>query len=131
MTVTPLYAGLLAILYFVLSYRVIKLRGPSGPSLGDGGDPVLLRRIRAHGNFSEYVPFILLMIGMLELSHYPSYLLHGLGATLLAARLLHGYALSFTQAFPFGRFWGTALTFLLLIVCSALCLYQAVQPFRS
>ena len=126
MIVTPIYAGILALLFFVLSYRVILLRG-HGASLGDGGNPVLLRRIRAHGNFSEYVPFILLMIGMLELSHFSIYVLHALGVTLVVARLLHGYALSFTEKFKFGRFWGTALTFILLGVCGVLCLYQGVQ----
>jgi uncharacterized protein len=126
MIVTPIYAGLLALLFLVLSYRVIVLRG-HGASLGDGGNPILLRRIRAHGNFSEYVPFILLMIGVLELSHFSIYLLHALGITLVVARLLHGYALSFSEQFKFGRFWGTALTFGLLGVCGLLCLYQGVQ----
>ena len=126
MIVTPIYAGLLALLFLLLSYRVIVLRG-HGASLGDGGNPVLLRRIRAHGNFSEYVPFILLMIGVLELSHVSTYLLHALGLTLLVARLLHGYALSFSEQFKFGRFWGTALTFLLLGVSGVLCLYQGIQ----
>jgi uncharacterized membrane protein YecN with MAPEG domain len=125
MIVTPIYAGLLALLFFVLSLRVVKLRG-HGASLGDGGNPILLRRIRAHGNFAEYVPFILLMMGMLELSHFSVYLLHALGITLVIARLLHGYALSFSERFKFGRFWGTALTFTLLFVCGVLCLYQGV-----
>jgi uncharacterized membrane protein YecN with MAPEG domain len=128
MIITPIYAGLLALWFFVLSYRVIRLRG-HGASLGDGGDPELLRRIRAHGNFSEYVPFILLMIGMLELGHFPALLLHILGLTLLIARLLHGYALSFRESFKFGRFWGTALTFALLLVCGALCLYQGFLAY--
>jgi len=128
MIVTPLYAGLLALLYLVLSYRVTQARG-HGVSLGDGGDPVLLRRIRGHGNFAEYVPLILLMIGLLELGHFPAYVLHILGLTLLIARLLHGYALSFTEFFKFGRYWGTALTFLLLLVCGVLCLYQAFRPY--
>ena len=126
MIVTPIYAGLLALLFFVLTLRVVKLRG-HGASLGDGGNPLLLRRIRAHGNFAEYVPFILLMMGMLELSHFSSYLLHALGVTLVIARLLHAYALSFTEKFKFGRFWGTALTFMLLLACGALCLYQGVN----
>ena len=62
MTITPIYAGLLAIVYFLLSWRIISMRGPGGPSFGDGGDPVLLRRIRAHGNFAEYVPFLLIFL---------------------------------------------------------------------
>ena len=125
MLATPLYAGLLALLYFVLSYRIVLMRDKV--SLGDGGDPTLLRRIRAHGNFSEYVPFILIMIGILELSHLPNIILHVLGITLLIARLLHAYALSFSQSFKFGRFWGTALTFLLLVVCGLLCIYQSLS----
>jgi len=126
MIVTPIYAGILAILFFVLSLRVVKLRG-HGASLGDGGNPLLLRRIRGHGNFAEYVPFILLMMAMLELGKFSIYFLHAAGITLVVARLLHAYALSFTEKFKFGRFWGTALTFGLVLVCGALCLYQGLR----
>ena len=65
MVVTPLYAGLLALLFLVLSWRVIQFR-QRGISLGDGGDPRMLRLIRGHANFAEYVPLILLMMGFLE-----------------------------------------------------------------
>ncbi len=126
MIVTPIYAGILAILFFVLSMRVVALRG-HGVSLGDGGNPILLRRIRAHGNFSEYVPFILLMMAMLEFNKFSIYLLHAMGITLVIARLLHGYALSFTEKFKFGRFWGTALTYLVMIAAGVLCLYQGLR----
>jgi uncharacterized membrane protein YecN with MAPEG domain len=125
LTITPLYAGLLAIWFVLLSYRVVQQRG-HGVSLGDGGDQVLLRRIRAHGNFAEYVPILLLMIAMLELGGQDKMLLHGLGATLVVARLLHGVALSFTESWKFGRFYGTLLTFILLPVCGGLCIWQAL-----
>ncbi|MGB5324038.1 MAG: MAPEG family protein [Pseudomonadales bacterium] len=125
MQITLLYAGLLSIVLFVLSYRVVQIRR-QGVTLGDGGDPTLQRRIRAHGNFTEYVPIILIMIALLEANQVPAYLLHVLGLALLIARCLHGYAMSFTESFFFGRFWGTAITFLLLVVCGALCIYQAV-----
>jgi uncharacterized membrane protein YecN with MAPEG domain len=88
--VTPIYAGLLAIWYFVLSIRVIRYRGAAKINLGDGGDPHMVRLQRAHANFAEYVPLILLMIGCLELSHCSIYILDVLGAALLLARLLHG-----------------------------------------
>ncbi|NNC55212.1 MAG: hypothetical protein HKO07_05785, partial [Pseudomonadales bacterium] len=55
MQITLLYAGLLSILLLVLSYRVVQIRR-QGIALGDGGDLTLQRRIRAHGNFTEYVP---------------------------------------------------------------------------
>ena len=126
MTITPLYAGLLALWFLVLSYRVVQQRG-HGVSLGHGTDEVLLRRIRGHGNFSEYVPLLLLLIGMLELGGLRAWAIHALGATLLVARLLHGFAFAFSEGWKFGRFWGTALTFLLLAVAGGLCVWQALS----
>ncbi|HKB83131.1 MAG TPA: MAPEG family protein [Burkholderiales bacterium] len=126
MVVTPLYAGLLALVFLVLSWRVIQFR-QRGIPLGDGGDPGMLRLIRGHANFAEYVPLALLMMGFLEVGHTSIYILHGLGITLLVSRLLHGYALSFTDKFRFGRTWGAGLTFAVLAVCGALCLMQAYR----
>ena len=56
-------------------------------SLGDGGNPALQRAIRAHANFSEYVPFALVMLAILELSRFSIYALHALG--MLLTRRLH------------------------------------------
>ena len=125
MIVTPLYAGLLALWFVVLSVRVVDQRRRNKVSLGDGGKTMLLRAIRGHANFSEYVPLALVLLAILELSSFSRYVLHGLGASLLAGRLLHGYALSFTGHFRFGRIAGAALTFMVVAVSGALCLYQA------
>ena len=130
MMVTPLYAGLLVLWFLVLSIRVIRRRGSGGIALGDGGDPGMLRVIRGHANFAEYVPLALLLMAILELSRFSIYVLHALGLTLLVARLLHGYALSFTQQFKFGRIAGASLTFLVLFVASLLCVYQAILAYR-
>ena len=125
MIITPLYAGLLAVFFFILSIRVVAVRRRG--SLGDGGDPVVLRRMRGHANFAEYVPLILLMMAFLEYQHLASWRLHALGVTLVAARLLHGIALSFTQKWWFGRFFGTVLTFTLLVVCGVLCVVEGLR----
>ena len=126
MAVTPLYAGILAIWFLALSIRVVQQRG-HGVSLGHGDDAVLLRRIRGHGNFAEYVPLILAMMAMLELGGQPTWILHAIGATLMVARILHGAALSYTEKWKFGRFYGTLLTFILLLVVGALCLWQGLR----
>jgi uncharacterized membrane protein YecN with MAPEG domain len=123
MHITLLYAGLLALWFLVLSFKVIKGRGKGGVNLGDGGKPDMLRVIRGHANFAEYVPFILLMMAMLESSGVSPWLLHVIGATLLVSRILHGIALSFTEKFFFGRFVGTAATLLVLGVCALLGLW--------
>ena len=130
MIVTPAYAGLLVLWFLVLAWRVIRRRG-RGISLGDGGDAAMLRVIRGHANFAEYVPLALLLMAMLELCNFSAYVLHGLGAMLLIGRLLHGYALSFTDKFQFGRFWGTTLTFLVLGVGAVLCVWQGIQGMAT
>ncbi len=38
------------------------LRGKLGILRGDGGDPVLQKRIRIHGNFTEYAPLFALVL---------------------------------------------------------------------
>ena len=130
MMVTPLYAGLLVFWFLILSITVIRRRGSGRISLGDGGNPDMLRVIRGHANFAEYVPLALLLMLMLEMSHFSIYVLHALGLTLLVARLLHGYALSFTGHFQFGRVAGAALTFLVLLVAAVLCVYQGILAHR-
>ena len=128
MIVTPFYAGLLGLWVLVLSARVT-VRRRSGISLGDGGDARMLRMIRGHGNFAEYTPFILLLMALLEFDRTSVYVLHALGIGLLVSRLLHGYALSFTERWRFGRFWGAALTFTLLAVSAVLCILKGLRGF--
>jgi uncharacterized membrane protein YecN with MAPEG domain len=127
MVVTPLYAGLLALWFAILGFRVIQLRRHTHVSAGDGGEPGLQRAIRGHANFVEYVPLALLLLAVLELSRFSIYVLHGLGATLLVARLIHGWAFSFTSGSPQGRLVGATLTFIVLIIEAVLCLYQAYR----
>src|SRR2546428_8931078 len=127
--VTPLYAGLLALWFLVLSWRVIQRRG-KGTYLGDGGDQGLLRVIRGHANFAEYVPLALLMMGFLEVSRFSIYALHALGIVLLIARLLHGYALSFTEHSSFGGFRGRSLTFLVLAISGLLSISHGTPGRR-
>ena len=127
MIVTSLYAGLLALWFVVLSFRVADRRRQNKINLGDGGDARMLRLIRAHGNFAEYVPMILLLMLLLEAGGVtPGWLLHLIGITLVIARVLHGIAFSFSDHFFLGRFIGTLLTFILLIVTGLLCLWRGV-----
>ena len=128
LSITLLYGGALALWFMVLSVRVIQGRfGPGKPSLGDGGDPMMLRRIRAHANFAEYVPLILLLMGFLEVSGTAPWIIHVLGACLLVGRLLHGYAFAFTSEFVFGRSAGVMLTFVALIASGILALVAGLQ----
>jgi uncharacterized protein len=127
MMVTALYAGLLALWYLVLSIRVIRMRGTAQINLGDGGNPAMLRRIRAHANFNEYVPLCLLLMALLEMGHTSIYELHLIGALLLLARVLHGIALAFTEKWLPGRFIGTLVTFFLMTLMGLQCIWMSIH----
>jgi uncharacterized protein len=126
MFVTPLYAGLLTLWFLVLSVRVVNLRR-HGLVFGDNGDANVIRIVRAQANFAEYVPLALLMMGFLEVSHYSIYLLHLLGLTLLVARLVHGFGLSFGWGVRSLRVLGATLTMVVLLIEALLCLYQGLR----
>jgi len=127
LSVTLPYAGLLGLWLVVLSVRVILSRRSEQVSLGAGDSKILERRIRAHGNFTEYVPITLLLIGFLELSGTPAWWIHILCLLLLVGRVLHGYALSFTSHSPL-RVPGMALTLSALIGAGISAVLTALIP---
>jgi len=94
MSITPLYAAPLALLFLILSLRVIGRRRTLQVGLGDGGDADLQRRIRVAANCAEYVPLGLILLLLTELQAAPHWLLHLIGAALLAGRALHAYGVS-------------------------------------
>jgi uncharacterized protein len=111
--VTSFYAGLAALMLFVLSLRVIRQRRKARVSLGYGSDATLERRIRAQANFTEYVPLALVLMLILESMALSPLALHFLGAGLLVGRSVHAWALE--AASGTGRIVGMALTFAVLI----------------
>lgn len=110
LAVTPVYAGLLAFLYLFLTFSVIRQRRRQSVSLGDGGDAGFLRKIRAHGNFAEYVPLALILMALAELAGAGAVTLHAVGALLLVGRLVHGWCFLFTARNLAARVAGMVMT---------------------
>lgn len=121
--VTALYTGLLALVLLVLSIRVISVRRRLRIGIGDEGNEELARRIRAHGNFTEYVPIALLLILAGELAAAPDWMLHALGATLVVGRVVHAWSLPAHSIG--GRTAGMMLTFIVIAAGAALALAAA------
>ena len=68
MTILPVYASLLALLFVYLSIRTIRARRGLRIGLGHAENPAMLRAMRVHANFAEYVPIALLLISFVESS---------------------------------------------------------------
>lgn len=113
--ITAIYASLLAILYVVLSYRVAQRRMRFQVGLGTGQNPELERAVRIHGNFAEYVPFALLLLAFFESGGGPAWVVHGAGAGLVIARVLHALGLTQSSGRSPGRFSGVIATWLIML----------------
>jgi uncharacterized membrane protein YecN with MAPEG domain len=90
---TPLYALPVAAIYLVLWFRVSSVRGANNISFGDGGNAVLLQRIRQHGNCAEWTTFVLILMMLAEGMGTPAAWLHVSGALLLIGRIAHPFGL--------------------------------------
>lgn len=117
--VTSLYTALVALLFLVLSARVILYRRAHMISLGDTGDKALLKRMRAQANCGEYAPVALLLLLVAELNAAPALALHLMGLTLLVGRVLHAVGFSATPQRMILRQVGMVMT-LGMILLSAL-----------
>ncbi|HEX7594780.1 MAG TPA: MAPEG family protein [Gemmatimonadaceae bacterium] len=116
--ITALYAGLLGILMLILAFRVVAVRRVTSIGLGDGGDALLLSRIRIHGNAAEYVPLALILMLILELNGGSARWLHILGIALLVGRLAHVQGLSQSTGTSAGRFVGNVLTWSVIMAAA-------------
>lgn len=116
--------------FLFLSFRVIRWRWKERVVLKDGGSETLLRAIRAHGNFSEYVP--LTLITLLVLAHYRMnvHVYLGFCVALIVARIIHAIGVSVMEMGKKpslkGRQIGAGLTFLVLIVSAITILIKVM-----
>ena len=128
--VTALHASLLAILLFILSIRVIGLRGNPAFAFiaqGKGDDELLQRAIRAQGNLTEYAPTMLILLFFLETSDVAYVKLHALAGAFLVGRVMHGICMGFMRSNMPLRVGGTALTLLSLAAAAVALLMQALE----
>lgn len=123
--ITLLYAGLLGLLFLALSVWVISRRFKFRVSLGEGESPELRAAVRAHGNFAEYVPLVLLLMGGLELVGAGVPWLHLIGGLLLLGRLSHAIGIQIPKAPNPYRLVGIMATFIALLLGSLLALVHA------
>jgi hypothetical protein len=114
--ITAFYAGLLALLFMVLTINIIRLRLKLQVGVGDGEQPDLVKAIRIHGNFAEYVPLFLLLMGCYELNQGSALLLHCCGGAVFVGRILHAIGLAKTIGTSIYRQMGMLTVFISIFV---------------
>ena len=77
-----------------LAANVVRWRMKAHVSLGDGGNKDLTAAVRCHGNAAEYVPLVLIGMGLLEMLGASNMAIHLYGGLFLLGRLVHPLGLS-------------------------------------
>ncbi|WP_395374624.1 MAPEG family protein [Marinicella sp. W31] len=118
--ITGLYTALIALIYIFLCYKVVFYRRKNRVELADGGDPQVLRFMRAQANAAEYMPIALILFAIAEANAAPLWLLHGVGIVFVIARVIHPMGFVNKKGISFGRFYGTLFTWLIILGLSIL-----------
>lgn len=114
--ITTLYALPLILIFIVLFFRVSGKRTELKASIGHANDAALHERIRHHGNFVEWVPFVLLLLALAEANGGNSIALHCAGGFLVLGRILHPFGLKADNPTHVLRIMGNSLNLLATVI---------------
>ena len=87
LSVTPIYVGILGLLFVPMTVRAGLYRVKSNILIGTGEDPEMVRRMRGQANFVETVPMALFLLITMELLGATNIWLHSLGSLLVVGRV--------------------------------------------
>jgi uncharacterized membrane protein YecN with MAPEG domain len=123
--ITLTMAGAATLVNIWLGRRVGQVRVAAKISVGDGGNDMLARRMRAQANFVEYTPFFLILLGLIELATGSATWLWAVGAFYILGRLLHAFGMEGGSRL---RMIGILATILILL---GLSIYALVIPYLA
>lgn len=130
--ITTIFAALFTIFYLFLSMRIGYLRGSPVMKLIFKMDKKvtetkLERNVRAHGNFSEYIPLFLILLFLAEYLKIIQFkYLIMLCIIFLYGRIAHAVCFAFFDYNPFLRISGMTCTYLVLGIISILLLITTI-----
>jgi uncharacterized protein len=122
--ITILFIGIFVLIQIPLTVMVGYRRVQTNIQFMDGGDQTLLRRMRAHANYTETVPIALLAMAAAEVAQAPQWLLWAGGFSLLAGRLMHAATL-IIKGWGLPRAIGMILTFFTMATFGGWCVFNA------
>ena len=129
--ITLTVAAAAAVLHIWLAARVSQLRARHKVSIGDGGNEALIRRMRAHANYGENMPVVLILLGLLELGGGDARILWGASILFILSRILHGFGMdrqSPSRPRALGMM-GSTLALVILVGYAIFILYSHPRAF--
>ncbi|MCC2981437.1 MAPEG family protein [Sphingomonas sp. IC4-52] len=113
--VTLVIAAACAVINIWLAVRLVRGRLKGKVMVGDGGDPAMLSGMRAHANFVEYAPIVLILMALIELARGPQVALWIIGAVFVVARIAHPLGMGRSAPNPM-RAGGAMATWIVTLV---------------
>ena len=128
--ITLTFAAACALLNFWLAIRCTRYRIKDKVLHGDAGNPLLARRMRAHANFIEYTPIILILFALLEMAAGASLWLWIGALAYVLARVAHGFGMD-ADGSSIARAAGALVTWALLLILAGSALALAYTSTRA
>jgi hypothetical protein len=116
--------GAAALINLWLGVRVSRMRMSEKVSVGDGGNPKLIARMRAQLNFAEYTPIVLILIALIEFGAGTQLWLWAAAALYLLGRLLHPIGM---DGWMPGRTVGIVTTMIVMLGLGIYAVFLASQ----
>jgi uncharacterized protein len=109
-----------ALINIWLMIRVGRIRTQEKISVGDGGNERLIRRMRAHSNYIESAPFVLILLFLTESALGSSIWLWAVGLVYLLGRVAHSFGM---DGLSWARMVGTLTSMATLLGLAITALY--------
>ena len=128
--VSALTAGVLIVFQMLLLLTVVFARRSNRLSLGDGGNPGMLRAIRRHGNLAENAAIFVVCVALLEMLGGNRMTVEILCAAFVLGRLSHALGLSYGRGVNIFRLVGATAT-LIVGIAVGVRLIQIAWPLAN
>lgn len=122
--IVAIYVALNLLIMIWLAVNVGLGRVKHRVNLGSGGVDDMEKRMRAHGNATEYIPAFLVGLVVAAQMEAPAIALHGLGGVFTLGRVMHGLGLP--NEIRALRAGGIILTWLCTLVLIAALIFHAL-----
>lgn len=121
-------AAAAAVINIWIAMRVGRMRHAAKVSVGDGGNEMLVRRMRAHANFIENTPLVLILIAAIDISDKGAKWLAVVGAVYMLGRVCHALGMD-GGSLQWARGLGTLVTMLTQLGLAVVAVLIALGRF--